>query len=236
MGDALVRQGGVALLPWSFRGVALRRGPSGLSVVVNRSTKADSDQLYIDTDAAMLAYEVRSIHAAWPSTRIAIVAHSLGGLIAEQYWEYYWRANADGVTRILTLDSPINGETLAEGCFFLSSICLKPPFSAANDGLFKDLWLSLGWHDPQISAHDTGNVLLTVGTEGDQVHKAGDIDNNSVISQVLVSCSGFILFSCNLRRRASITFSRASERVRPWLIAPGTSSTWAMIQPSPPSG
>ena len=33
-------------------------------------------------------------------------------------------------------------------------------------------------------------------------------------------------------RRASSAFSRASSRVRPWLIAPGTSRTRATIQPS----
>lgn len=33
-------------------------------------------------------------------------------------------------------------------------------------------------------------------------------------------------------RNASSTFSRASPRVRPWLRAPGTSSTRATIQPS----
>lgn len=33
-------------------------------------------------------------------------------------------------------------------------------------------------------------------------------------------------------RRASSTFSRASSRVRPWLIAPGTSRMRATIQPA----
>jgi hypothetical protein len=36
-------------------------------------------------------------------------------------------------------------------------------------------------------------------------------------------------------RRASITFPRASSRVRPWLLAPGTSGIEATIQPSSPS-
>src|SRR5207253_968616 len=36
----------------------------------------------------------------------------------------------------------------------------------------------------------------------------------------------------SIRRSASITFSRASSRVRPWLSAPGTSTTPATIHPS----
>ncbi len=41
--------------------------------------------------------------------------------------------------------------------------------------------------------------------------------------------------SSRIPRNASITFARASSRVRPWLFAPGTSGIDATIQPSSPS-
>jgi hypothetical protein len=73
-------------------------------------------------------------------------------------------------------------------------------------------------------------VLAQVALQGAALHDAKGSSSSSRSGSAGWSGSGL-----SMSLSASITFSRASGRVRPWLIAPGTSSTCAMIQPSPPS-
>lgn len=64
----------------------------------------------------------------------------------------------------------------------------------------------------------------------------------AALHAAIVSCSGSLVSpgpsevgsGLSMRRSASMTFARASSRLCPWLIAPGTSGMLAMIQPSSP--
>jgi pimeloyl-ACP methyl ester carboxylesterase len=198
MTDSFVGQGGVVLLPWSFRGVWIDTSdPAAPLVHVNASSAEESDQIPIDTDAAALAQEVASVHKAWPGTKIAIVAHSLGGLIAEQYWEYYWRSNHDGVSRIIALDAPINGTKLVGGCSLIVKPGVCPRFSYAVANFMASLWTSMEWHDPAISANDRNGAFLPVGTEGDSVYTLTNLGTDSLISQLLFACGGWPVETCN---------------------------------------
>jgi len=72
------------------------------------------------------------------------------------------------------------------------------------------------------------------------MHEQVTLEEIAVLHAAIVSSSGSLSLAgsrsaCSPKRSsripcsASITFSRASARVRPWLIAPGTSGTDAMI-------
>ena len=198
MTDTLANHGGVMFLPWSFRGVYLNS--TGIPYVhVVASSARDADRTPIANDAATLAQEVASVHKAWPGARIVILAHSLGGLIAEQYWEYYWRSHHNGVGRIIALDSPINGVKLAGDCAFpgagkLAQLCAN--FSPDVYEFLKSLWLSIEWHDPAISSHDGDGAFLPVGTEGDFAYAAADGGSDTLLSQLLFRCAGWPIETC----------------------------------------
>ena len=179
MTDGLTTRAGVVILPWSFTGVWLDpHAAGGVLVHVRPSDKNDANNTPVVTDAATLEGEVHSIHSAWPRARIVILGHSLGGLIAEQYWEYYWRENHEGVTRMIALDAAING------------------VADAYAGFFGDLWAAMGWHDPAISANDGNGAFLPVGTEGDAVYGSADLGMASLLSQLLFKCSGVTYQTC----------------------------------------
>lgn len=66
----------------------------------------------VSDDVAKLEDEVASVHRLWPSSKIVIIGHSQGGLIA---WDWFL-ANRDAKSRLnvaalFSLDSPINGVT-----------------------------------------------------------------------------------------------------------------------------
>jgi pimeloyl-ACP methyl ester carboxylesterase len=178
MTDALTTHAGLVILPWSFTGVWLDpHAAGGVLVHVQPSDRSEANNTPVVTDAATLEAEVHSVHSAWPRTRIVILGHSFGGLIAEQYWEYYWRANHEGVTRMIALDAAINGV-------------------ADADGFFGDLWAAMGWHDPAISSNDGDGAFLPIGTEGDAAYRSPDLGMDALLSQLLFKCSGSIHQTC----------------------------------------
>ena len=179
MTDALTTQAGVVILPWSFTGVWLdAHAAGGVLVHVRPSDRNDANNTPVVTDAATMEAEVHSVHSAWPQARIVILGHSLGGLIAEQYWEYYWRGNHDGVTRMIALDGTING------------------VANADPGFFGDLWAAMGWHDPAISANDGNGAFLPIGTEGDSDYGSVDLGMDPLLSQLLFKCRGLMHQTC----------------------------------------
>lgn len=238
MTDTLAAHGGVTFLPWSFKGVWI--SPTGVPYVhVNASTAQDADQLPVDTDAATLAQEVASVHKAWPHARIVILAHSHGGLIAEQYWEYYWRAQHNGVTRIIALDAPINGVKLAGDCAFpgsgsLAALCAN--FSSDVYNFYKSLWLSIEWHDPAISANDQDGIFLPVGTEGDFAYDAANYGSDTLLSQLLFQCGGWPIETCNPLSPAFVSPcpSQSHQEVKacPGVIDYVDKAVWGSVAPS----
>jgi pimeloyl-ACP methyl ester carboxylesterase len=195
MTDAIASHRNVIFLPWSFNGVWIDK-QTGF-VHVNKSSAKTADQNPIENDALGLAEEVLSVHEAWPKTRIVILAHSLGGLIAEQYWERYWRSHHNGVARIISLDGVINGTKAVGGaCSLVIKAAACPDFSYDVAHFLASLWTSLQWHDPAISEHDRDGAFLPVGTEGDLAYAIPNLGTDSLISQLLFKCGGWPIETC----------------------------------------
>jgi hypothetical protein len=195
MTDALARHGHVLFLPWSFSGAWVEaEGPH--RVHVTRSSAADADQTPIPTDAATLAVEVASAHEAWPHAKIVVLAHSLGGLVAEQYWEDYWRLEHSGVARVVSLDGVLNGTKTVGTCGLFVSPPQCPGFSYEVAHFLASLWTSMEWHDPAISGHDHDGAFLPVGTEGDMAYDIPNLGTDSLISQLLFECNGWPIETC----------------------------------------
>ena len=55
---------------------------------------------------------IQEINHVWPNARIQVIGHSEGGFVAEQLFEHQPLSALRNVTRIFSLDSPINGVTL----------------------------------------------------------------------------------------------------------------------------
>ncbi len=101
---------GAVILPFSYTGSSVTRGPGGSSFAFKGYTSEDTLQppsVSIGRLESMLA----SIQAAWPAARVIVVAHSYGGVLTEAWWRKH-RRDDDRVDRLFALDSPINGVPL----------------------------------------------------------------------------------------------------------------------------
>lgn len=192
MTDRLAGHEGTFILPWSFKGVWLENKSGGGTLVhVRDSVPNDSNNTSPVIDAETLRNEVESVHNAWKNTKIVILGHSLGGLIAEQYWEYFWRGNHQNVTRMISLDGAVNGvEDARLGTVPCSVLC------GGVMQYFGALWQSIEWHDPAISSNDGDGAFLPVGTEKDQVYEPYDPQTPGIVSQMLFNCGGFPRETC----------------------------------------
>ncbi len=107
------------LLPFSYTSATLNHTSAGDEFQMQSYGGCDSaggigcpsGSAVPDTQRQTLDTEITSIHKAWPSTRIALVGHSYGGMLAEQWWQLFrpTYGDHDGVVDVYSLDSPING-------------------------------------------------------------------------------------------------------------------------------
>jgi hypothetical protein len=170
--DALAARGAV-ILPYSYTGALLEkphRAHADPRFVYGKyggcdSTPGCSGSSSLEFDVERLQNEIASIHSVWPSTKIIVVGHSQGGLIAFRWWQKWWlkwgvnfrRASGHtGVYRLFSLDSPINGVCA-------SAVCVGPP-GYPSYGLRQTL-------DPLALTLDerSGNAFRFLGTVGDTV-------------------------------------------------------------------
>jgi hypothetical protein len=171
--DALAAQGAV-MLPYSYKRATLTGPPSSPTFSFPAYSDCDSTpypvptpptapcpngirsgRQSIDHDVAALQNEVNSIHRVWSRTKIVVLGHSQGGLIAWDWWLRHGAGNSQ-VARVFTLDSPINGVCA-------TSVCLGPT-GYPNYGLrakLDTIWL-------RVEAH-FGNPVRFIGTQGDTV-------------------------------------------------------------------
>jgi hypothetical protein len=167
--DAIAAQGAV-IFPYSYKGATLTGSPSspifrfpGYSVCDSTpapvptppTAPSCSGRQSIDDDVGALNNEINSIHKVWPSTKIIVVGHSQGGLIAWDWWLRHGAGHRE-VVHVFTLDSPINGVCA-------TILCLGPtgyPNYGLRDTLGR-VWL-------KIEAH-FGNPVRFIGTQGDTV-------------------------------------------------------------------
>jgi len=170
--DAIAAHGAV-ILPYSYSGASLEkpnRAHPDPRFVYNKygsdtSTPGRPGSATLDSDVQTLQDEIASIHKVWPQTKIVVVGHSQGGLIAFRWWQKWWlksgvnfrRASGQtGVYRLFSLDSPINGVCA-------SAVCVGPP-GYPSYGLRQAL-------DPLALTLDerSGNAFRFLGTVGDTV-------------------------------------------------------------------
>jgi hypothetical protein len=133
--DAIAAQGAV-ILPFSYKGFGF--SPSFNSQPAFTFYKYAQCQAIpgcgptIQQDASLLNSEVNTAAALWPFSKIVVMGHSQGGLIAFEWWLCsQTRGNECKSTHTqlppnfllgMSLDSPING-----ACGGLSFFCVGPP-------------------------------------------------------------------------------------------------------------
>ncbi|HJU21473.1 MAG TPA: alpha/beta fold hydrolase [Casimicrobiaceae bacterium] len=127
----------------------------------------------IDSFAEQLAQKIDAIVSATGATKIVLVAHSMGGLVARAYM----RAHGDArVARVVTIGAPHHGSVLAWFCPGASLAQMRPGnawLAALNDEKidpslpFVSLW---SWHDsmvaPQTSSELPGAIEVTLAGVG----------------------------------------------------------------------
>ncbi|WP_354698026.1 hypothetical protein DSM112329_03687 [Paraconexibacter sp. AEG42_29] len=96
---------GAIVLPYSYAG---SRVDEAGEFTFNAYTAQDTLQEPA-TSIARLDTMITSIARAWPSTRVVIVAHSYGGVVASGWWRTRAPGGIAPVQHIFTLNSPING-------------------------------------------------------------------------------------------------------------------------------
>jgi hypothetical protein len=148
--DAIAAKGAI-ILNFSYKGGAIGRNRfvfnaySACDSAPGGSVVADSPSCPLHTpsiqsDAVNLASEVSAASAQWPTSKIVILAHSQGGLIAFTYWacahsnlpgiindQYCKRSIRTGplppnFVGAFSMDSPITG-----GCGLIEPFCVGPP-------------------------------------------------------------------------------------------------------------
>lgn len=182
---------GSVVLPYSYNGAELVKAPEGVRFdFPGHVGKAATDPADDDTEqpavelAAQLDSMIDSIVAAWPRTRIFVLAHSWAGVVAETWWEAEQLAGSrpPQVEQVITLDSPINGIPR----------CLP---SAAILGLAPALELCRRWSerdalDARIIELAADGSFFAFGVHGDPSYTGGATlaGDGNLRPQVVYSC------------------------------------------------
>jgi len=82
---ARLADAGAVLLPYSYAGATLSQQPGGPVFDFQTYTAATTEQ-EPSISIQKLDDELSSIHQVWNQAHIVVVGHSLGGLIAQQWW------------------------------------------------------------------------------------------------------------------------------------------------------
>ena len=167
------------ILPFSFQDSRLTTDGSGNPIFqFHAYQESDTTDVPTQAEAQVLYEEVHSIHKVWPSTKIVVMAQSLGGDLAELYWGNYWQSEHDNVVRVFTGDSPINGfskigdcniPVVNVGCYIQGVSHLAP--------LWESLWENVPGNDGLLTSEDGGWTFVPIGTPGDTVMAQGDAGN-----------------------------------------------------------
>jgi PGAP1-like protein len=188
--DSLAATGAV-LLPFSYDGVSLTqaRGKPPLYQVGKFDSGTPGAVNPKDEATGYLLGLIKQIHSVWPDAHIQVIGHSEGGFVAEQLfeWEKYSTLTSQNVTRIFSLDSPINGVALASNDW-LNKICATAsgPSNASCLGiisppllqLYAERWQNKEANDRALIKRDAGEehqIYIPIGTQNDWLYKIADI-------------------------------------------------------------
>ncbi|HEY7832488.1 MAG TPA: peptidoglycan DD-metalloendopeptidase family protein [Ktedonobacterales bacterium] len=197
---AQLADAGAVLLPYSYTS-AMMAGDTSHPQFVFQAYNADDTKQDISTSIQKLDDEVFSIHQVWPNTHIVVVGHSLGGLVAEQWWRCM--VGQCGVTfnhsnpgdnrnvgHVFSLDSPINGVkvTTCDGHDVVFT-AMVAAFGTSVASMFCVLWLGQSALDKQsLALESTGNLPYTpIGLPDDPTYQDAPVLGNigGIQSQVL---------------------------------------------------
>ena len=184
--DHLAAVGGV-MIPYSYAGITL--GAKGGKPSLTFPGYTVDGNSAPQTEAGYLASEVASIHSQWKTSKIVLIGHSHGGLLAYLYWGdsgYGPGVAAEGVTHIFSLDAPINGvESLGSVC---GEVC------SATWNFYGELWFNSTQTDLNAINNDGDQSFTPIGTEGD-TQAFGPVEDptvDGIYSQELFDCTGAI--------------------------------------------
>jgi hypothetical protein len=197
--DSLASTGGY-VLPFSYIGATItgsRDAPKFTAKAYNKDDVANST---IPSEVLNLNTEIIAVRSMWPNTRIIVVGHSNGGLIAEQWWLKFRPSRLRGVTQVFSLDSPLNGVAQANVCGdpIVTNGCEAFGVGQALAHYYSDLWLNQERNDPYWASEDAQDKIFTaVGTLGDPLYDVGDyratarfgVKNIGIISQLYFPAS-----------------------------------------------
>lgn len=194
-----IAQTGAIILPFSYNGVSLTLQNGTPSLKVNGYSPKDVGYMLPDpignqapqgTAAYQLNEEVQSIQQMWPQTKIVIIGHSEGGLVAERYFmDYYSPSTAPNVDKIFSLDSPINGINGGAISSIMASI-LSSKFWLSDSLLnyYNNLWdqFQIYGDSSVVNKNNAENNIYTpIGTPGDLIYSSTDDGYHSIFSQIL---------------------------------------------------
>jgi len=214
--DSLAATGGY-VLPYSYTGINMTGDAADPHLTVDSFTSTDvatANPMGECTDVTceglgepvLLQRSLESIHSVFRDTPVIVVGHSLGGLIAEQWWLQYSARNTEGVVQVISLDAPLNGVADA-GCStgpqcaaiaaILAASPVKFPVGTDPANAYTQLWEnqnsdagSSGYANNQTAlALDAHNHLFTaIGDIGDPLYDMLDVSlGNNVTNRGLLS-------------------------------------------------
>jgi hypothetical protein len=199
---ARLADAGAVLLPYSYAGATLSQQQGGPLFDFHPYRGATTFQ-EPSLSVQWLDDELFSIHQVWKEAHLVLVGHSLGGLIAEQWWrcmvghcdvplDHAPAGDARGVVQVFSLDSPLNGFKMTtcdeqDPIFQGYTHRVGKPLAA----LLCTLWLGQTELDRQnLALESTGQIAYTpIGVPDDPAYgvaysgPSGDFGN--IQSQVL---------------------------------------------------
>ena len=172
MTDSLQTAGAV-VVPYSYAGATLSvvGGVPSMNVTTYPATAPSN---VMPTDAAQtLDAEIASIHTVWPTSKVLVVGHSEGGLVAETWWASdFSPASYPEITGVFSLDSPINGVSQGNAIGGLF-----PGISAALVQYYEMAWANKQSDDAILlnkEQSEGGEYYVPGGTGGDGVYLVAD--------------------------------------------------------------
>ena len=115
---------GAVILPYSYQGAYMRynsANPASPLFHVNPYAPPDPGNQFPEIEAKVMDNELASSTSFWPQSRIIVVGHSNGGLVAQLWWYHFGRTNHQGVAAEFSLDSPISG--VQDGLVCFTGVC-----------------------------------------------------------------------------------------------------------------
>jgi pimeloyl-ACP methyl ester carboxylesterase len=185
-----IEENGGLVLPFSYGGNGVSLSGKNLSAKASIAKYSASevgntapDDAFGAPEKRTAAYrldeELASVHNAWKDSKIIVIGHSEGGLVAERWWQDYGVRDGGrlGVTNVYSLDSPINGfpENICLVKVASYDLCQSLSVQSSLAEYWTKLWTNMDTNDPVVLVLDQPapvphTAYTAVGTSNDQVY------------------------------------------------------------------